>query len=341
MEVIVAALVCSTLVGMTIAREVYRDTRSESHDSGWLLSRGGEDCNLDAIPDATAIAFGVNQDCDGNGIPDDCDIAGGVQDCNGNGVPDECELSSTNGLVGSYCGLFVGVEDNFEPLDNFEPFELCLGRIDPTVDFDWGDGASWPGFETDNFDVRWSGYVETPDVAGEYTFYTRTDDGVRLFVGGQLIIDDYTEHPAAERSGAIMLVANTKYRIVMEYFEAGGDAVAELRWEPPGQAKVIIPTERLFPGMDCNDNGVPDDCDVAGGMSPDANDNGIPDECELIVGDVDHDGDVDFDDLNLLLAAYGTCLGDAGYNAEADFDSSGCVDFDDLNLLLAHYGEGI
>ncbi len=55
-------------------------------------------------------------------------------------------------------------------------------------------------------------------------------------------------------------------------------------------------------------------------------------------GDVDGDGDVDLSDLGTLLAAYGTCDGDAGYVAAADFDASGCIDLSDLGVLLAAYG---
>jgi hypothetical protein len=55
-------------------------------------------------------------------------------------------------------------------------------------------------------------------------------------------------------------------------------------------------------------------------------------------GDVDGDGDVDLSDLGVLLAAYDTCVGDPGYNPDADFDESGCVDLSDLGVLLANYG---
>ena len=55
-------------------------------------------------------------------------------------------------------------------------------------------------------------------------------------------------------------------------------------------------------------------------------------------GDVDGDGDVDISDLATLLAAFGACTGEPGFNAGADFDASGCVELSDLATLLANFG---
>lgn len=60
---------------------------------------------------------------------------------------------------------------------------------------------------------------------------------------------------------------------------------------------------------------------------------------EICEGDVDGDLTIGFDDLNLVLSAWGRASGDVGFFAEADLDSSGVIDFDDLNLVLAHWGE--
>jgi hypothetical protein len=55
-------------------------------------------------------------------------------------------------------------------------------------------------------------------------------------------------------------------------------------------------------------------------------------------GDLNADGAVDLDDLTLLLAAFGRCVGQPGYNAAADLVSNNCIDLDDLAFLLARYG---
>jgi hypothetical protein len=58
-----------------------------------------------------------------------------------------------------------------------------------------------------------------------------------------------------------------------------------------------------------------------------------------VLGDVDHDGDVDQSDLAALLVSYGRCAGHPDYNPDADFDWNGCVDLSDLAELLGYYGE--
>ena len=80
---------------------------------------------------------------------------------------------------------------------------------------------------------------------------------------------------------------------------------------------------------DCNDNGVPDECDIDQGTSDDDNGNGIPDECEC-TGDLDFDGLVGFNDLLILLADWG--------GTDADLDGDDLVGFNDLLVLLAAWG---
>jgi hypothetical protein len=118
-------------------------------------------------------------------------------------------------------------------------------RVDPVVDFDWGTGAPLPGMSGEMFSVRWTGRVEAP-TSEVYTFSTVSDDGVRLWVGDQLVIDNWTSHPTTENRGAVALVAGQTYPIRPEYFQAGGDAVVRLLWSSPSTPKAVIPTTRLF-----------------------------------------------------------------------------------------------
>ncbi len=89
-------------------------------------------------------------------------------------------------------------------------------------------------------------------------------------------------------------------------------------------------------GADCNDNGVPDGCDIADGVSQDNNANGIPDECETIVGDLNGDGLVGTGDLLILLGFWGPC--DDCEDCLADLDGDCDVDAVDLITLLGHWG---
>ncbi|MDG6224508.1 MAG: PA14 domain-containing protein [Candidatus Thermoplasmatota archaeon] len=124
----------------------------------------------------------------------------------------------------------------------FQNFELV--RVEPNVNYNWGTG-SVGGVQNDRVAVRWTGYV-LPLYAETYTFYTRTDDGVRLYVNDVRIINDWRDKSPNEVSGSISLQGNVLYKIVMEYYENGGGAVAELSWSSSSQPKQIIPPERLF-----------------------------------------------------------------------------------------------
>ena len=79
----------------TRLEEIARETIPEQES--WLFAEKGNDCNGNQIPDSCDIDSGLSLDCNNNGIPDDCDIASGTStDCNGNGIPDECEPALTD-----------------------------------------------------------------------------------------------------------------------------------------------------------------------------------------------------------------------------------------------------
>ena len=123
---------------------------------------------------------------------------------------------------------------------------LALTRTDATVDFDWADLSPDPAVQADNFSVRWSGQVMAP-VTGTYTFTTSSDDGVRLYVNGELVVDNWTDHGVTQNSGTVALTAGLKYDIRMDYYERAMLATARLSWAYPGQTTQIVPQWALYP----------------------------------------------------------------------------------------------
>lgn len=97
-----------------------------------------------------------------------------------------------------------------------------------------------------DYSVRWTGQV-TPQHSETYTFHTISNDGVRLWVDGKLVIDNWTDHSATEDEGKIRLDAGRKVNIKMEFYQGGGGAVAKLSWSSPSQKKEIVPEDCLLP----------------------------------------------------------------------------------------------
>jgi hypothetical protein len=153
---------------------------------------------------------------------------------------DEFDVAATHkGDVWSFtvAGTGGGVKGEYFQGQNFNT--LALTRTDPQIDFNWG-GAPDPAVPEDNFSVRWSGELEAA-FTETYTLYTNSDDGVRVWVDGMLIISNWTDHGNTENSGNVDLVAGQIYSVQMEHYDSGGDAVAELLWSSPRTPKQIIP----------------------------------------------------------------------------------------------------
>jgi len=131
----------------------------------------------------------------------------------------------------------------------FNNMTLCgtpvVTRTDATVDF-WTAGSPATGINPDQFSIRWTGQVQ-PQFSETYTFYVRCDDGVRLWVNNQLLIDKWFDQYIPEWSNTITLAANQKYDIRMDYYEDGAGAEAHLSWSSLSTPKQIIATSRLYP----------------------------------------------------------------------------------------------
>jgi hypothetical protein len=122
-----------------------------------------------------------------------------------------------------------------------------LTRIDTNVDFNFGAGSPDPAISVDHFTARWTGKLQ-PLYSQNYTFSTRSDDGSRLWVNGQLLVDRWVNQSVTETAGPpLALIAGQQYDVVMEYFENTSTAEAHLIWSSPSQIKQAIPMTQLYP----------------------------------------------------------------------------------------------
>ncbi len=162
--------------------------------------------------------------------------AGGVKDVAGNPLASDKVWSFTvapaappgqQGLKGDY-------------FNNQDLTALVLTRVDLVVNFNWGTGSPHAAIGPDTFSVRWAGEVKA-DHSQIYTFSTVSNDGVRLWVGGTLVINNWTDHPPTENVGTISLQAGQWYALTLEYYEGAGTSVISLSYASPSTPKQIIP----------------------------------------------------------------------------------------------------
>jgi len=108
----------------------------------------------------------------------------------------------------------------------------AVTRLDAEMNFDWGMSNPAPGIPADDFSARWTGKLTAP-TSGKYRFGAIADDGVRVYVDGKLIAEDWTDHAPATITGEVTLEAGRSYDIKIEYYESKIGAVAKLVWQPP------------------------------------------------------------------------------------------------------------
>ncbi len=105
--------------------------------------------------------------------------------------------------------------------------------------FPWGEAAPAEGLPANDFSCRWTARVR-PAFNEDYEFYTVSDDGVRLWIDGQLVIDQWRPMGATEFKARLSLRAGREVEIKMEHFDQGGAAYAELGWSSPSTPKAPI-----------------------------------------------------------------------------------------------------
>ncbi len=145
-------------------------------------------------------------------------------------VPD---VVYVNGLRGEY---FNNMNVSGSPV---------LIRTDSKLDYNWRAIAADPKVNADQFSVRWTGKIK-PQYCETYTFTTISDDGIRVWVDGKLVIDSWFKQSWTERKGSIALEAGKMVDLKVEYYDEKGDAMARLMWESQHEAKAVVPGNALF-----------------------------------------------------------------------------------------------
>jgi hypothetical protein len=156
----------------------------------------------------------------------------------------DCASPSVCGLPQMACG---GLLAQYYRQTNLT--DLAFSRTDATINYNWGLGSPSPLLNVDNFSIRWHGKL-TARFSEPYTFYASTDDGERLIIAGQTVIDHFIRHstiPEDVTQTPIMLTAGKPVDIEFDYFESGGDSSYVLSWSSMSEPKAVIPTSALAP----------------------------------------------------------------------------------------------
>jgi hypothetical protein len=135
---------------------------------------------------------------------------------------------------------------NAEYFDNQDFTGTSVKRLEQNINFAWGIGSPASSIAPDSFSASYTGELSAPS-NGLYTLYATADDGVRLSINNQTVLNDFSNHTARTSSGRVTLVANKRVPLKLEYYEASGGASLKLEWSGPGVARQVIPTARLFP----------------------------------------------------------------------------------------------
>jgi mono/diheme cytochrome c family protein len=152
------------------------------------------------------------------------------------GFLNSATVGTGTGLSGAYYANQIGTFTN----------PPTLTRVDATIDFNWNSVGPDSSVGQTNFSVRWTGSVQ-PVFSEPYTFYATSDDGVRVWLNGQLLINGWVDQPPTTYQATIALRAQQLYTLQVDYYQHQGGAVAQLTWSSPSTVQTIIPQTQLYP----------------------------------------------------------------------------------------------
>jgi hypothetical protein len=125
--------------------------------------------------------------------------------------------------------------------------EPALVRNDVNIAFDWGAGSPGAGLPPDGFSARWTQQIRFSE--GSYRFVAAADDGLRFWIDGQLLVDQWHDQPLTPYTVDIDL-AKGRHTLQLEYYEGVGGAAVELSWsriEQSTATPTASPTPTITP----------------------------------------------------------------------------------------------
>jgi hypothetical protein len=138
--------------------------------------------------------------------------------------------------------------------DYYERFDFSgvpITRSDATISVDWGFGAPFWWFNPDQFAVRWTGRI-APKSSETYTFYATSDDGCRIWLDGQLILDRWFDGAGEWASTPIHLTAGSVYDLRVDYYENRGTAAIWVQWATASMSKRLVTFQDSPDGSEAN-----------------------------------------------------------------------------------------
>lgn len=144
----------------------------------------------------------------------------------------ETLLNSRGGLQGEYFSDLDFQGDRFE-------------RHDRSLDFLWEARGPLEGVPAENFSARWRGEIYFP-ADGVYQIILRTDDGARLTIGDEVLIDEWWPQPATEYARSMEFTKGWKH-LEVDFFQKSGNAECRLMWIPPDDVRQAVPPRNLRP----------------------------------------------------------------------------------------------
>ncbi len=133
-----------------------------------------------------------------------------------------------------------------------EEKKITKTRIDANIDFYWARNTPLKPIKEDHFNVNWEGFI-TPNFSETYTLEAKADDGIRVYIDGKLVLDQWKNKDqefegnvmnnvnTEKASNTITLIKGKKYSIKVAYFESRQNAFAHLYWKSNSQEKQAIP----------------------------------------------------------------------------------------------------